>query len=84
MPRDMIKILCTVLQGEIRVQNLVLSGDTENSPKILFSNPTSSPHDTTLCEGFHSQALFATKILLVMNFHSVNIKHTDRIAADIV
>ena len=52
---------------------------------MLFSNPTSSPCDNTLCEGFHSKALFATKILLVINCHSVfNIKHTDRIVADIV
>ena len=52
---------------------------------MLFRNPTSSPRDNTLCEGFHSKALFATKILMVMNFHAVfNVKHTDRIVADIV
>jgi hypothetical protein len=83
--RDITKTLSTVLQGEIQVPNLLLSGDTKNSSKMLFSNPTSSPCDNTLCEGFHSNALFATKILLVMNFHSVfNVKHTDRIVADIV
>jgi hypothetical protein len=82
---DMIKILSTVLQGGIQVPNLLLSGDTKNSSKMLFSNPTSRPGDNTLCEGFHSKALFATKILLVMNFHTVfNVKHTDRIVVDIV
>ena len=52
---------------------------------MLFSNPISRPRDNTLCEGFHSKALFATKILLIMNFHSVfTVKHTDRIVVDIV
>lgn len=83
--RDMIKIQSTVLQGGIQVPNLLLSGDIKKSSKMFFSNPTSSPRDNTLCEGFYSKALFATKILLVMNFHSVfNVKLTDRIVADIV
>jgi len=76
----------------MQVPYLLLSGDTKNCSKMLFSNPTSSPRDNTILGGFHSKHSLQlkfyylwTKILLVMNFHSVfNIKHTDRIVADTV